>query len=152
VENARTIAEYLVSGYIGGVFDEIHVVYTHMYSSIRLVPTERQVLPLDAKIIQEELSAAGNVKRVKLQFDFLPSKEAVFDTLVPMYIKGIIYGSLVEAYASEQSARMSAMDKASKSAQDMLAALQISYNRMRQAGITQEISEIAGGFAALSDK
>ena len=152
VEDAREIAEYIVSQYMWGVFDEVHIVYTHMYSSIKLVPTERQVLPLDPKIIQEELSATGNVKRVKLEFEFMPSKEAVFDTLVPMYIKGVIYGSLVESYVSEQSARMSAMDKASKSAEDMLAELKISYNRVRQAGITQEISEIAGGFAALSDK
>lgn len=152
VENAGEIAEYIVSQYLWGMFDEVHVVYTHMFSTVRIVPSERQVLPLDIKKIQDELYASGNVKRVKLQFEFLPSKEAVFDTLVPMYIKGIIYGSLMEAYASEQSARMSAMDEASKSAEDMLAALQISYNRARQAGITQEISEIAGGFAALADK
>jgi F-type H+-transporting ATPase subunit gamma len=58
----------------------------------------------------------------------------------------------VEAYVSEQSARMAAMDEASKNAEEMLAGLQLSYNRARQAGITQEMSEIAGGFAALSDK
>jgi len=152
VENAREISEYLVSQYLWGMFDEVHVVYTHMYSAVRLLPSERQVLPLDVKKIQEELYSAGNVKRVRLDFEFLPSAGEVFDTLVPMYIKGIIYGCLVEAYASEQSARMSAMDEASKNAEDMLADLQISYNRARQAGITQEMSEIAGGFAALSDK
>jgi F-type H+-transporting ATPase subunit gamma len=78
--------------------------------------------------------------------------EAVFDALVPLYIKGLIYGSMVESYVSEQSARMAAMDEASKSAEDMLAALQISYNRARQAGITQEMSEIVGGSAALGEK
>ncbi|MCL2878794.1 MAG: ATP synthase F1 subunit gamma, partial [Treponema sp.] len=150
VENAGEITEYIVSQYLWGMIDEVHVVYTHMFSMVKLMPLERQVLPLDADKIQEELSAAGNIKRIKLEFEFLPSKEAVFDTLVPMYIKGIIYGSLVEAYASEQSARMTAMDEASKNANDMLADLQISYNRARQAGITQEISEIAGGFAALA--
>ena len=152
VENAREISEYLVSQYLWGMFDEVHIVYTHMYSAVRLLPSERQVLPLDVKKIQEELYSAGNVKRVRLDFEFLPSAGEVFDTLVPMYIKGIIYGCLVEAYASEQSARMSAMDEASKNAEDMLADLQISYNRARQAGITQEMSEIAGGFAALADK
>ena len=152
VENAGEIAEYIVSQYLWGMFDEVHIVYTHMYSSVKLLPSERQMLPLNAKKIQEELSAAGNVKRVKLEFEFYPSKEAVFDSLVPMYIEGILYGSMVESYASEQSARMSAMDEASKSAEEMLASLQISYNRARQAGITQEISEIAGGFAALADK
>jgi F-type H+-transporting ATPase subunit gamma len=76
----------------------------------------------------------------------------VFDALVPMYMKGVIYGALVEAYASEQSARMAAMDEASKSAEDMLASLKISYNRARQAGITQEVSEIVGGSTALAGK
>jgi F-type H+-transporting ATPase subunit gamma len=152
VDNAREIADYITAQYLWGMFDAVHVVYTHMYSTVRLLPAERQVLPLDTKKIQEELYASGNIKRVTLQFEFLPSKEEVFETLVPMYIKGIIYGSLMEAYASEQSARMSAMDEASKSAGKMLSSLQITYNRARQAGITQEISEIAGGFAALSDQ
>jgi F-type H+-transporting ATPase subunit gamma len=151
VENAGEIADYITARYLWGMFDAVHVVYTHMYSAVRLLPAERQILPLDTKKIQEELYASGNIKRVKLQVEFLPSKEEVFETLVPMYIKGIIYGSLMEAYASEQSARMSAMDEATKSAGKMLASLQITYNRARQAGITQEISEIAGGFAALSD-
>ena len=152
VEHAKEIADYIVSQFLWGMFDEVHVVYTHMYSTIRLLPTERQILPVDIEKIQTELCSAGNVKRVELQFEFLPSVEAVFDALVPLYIKGVIYGAMVESYVSEQSARMAAMDEASKSAEDMLAALQISYNRARQAGITQEMSEIVGGSTALGDK
>ena len=91
------------------------------------------------------------MKRVELEFEFIPSVETVFDALVPLYVKGVVYGAMVESYVSEQSARMAAMDEASKSAEDMLAALQISYNRARQAGITQEMSEIVGGSLALSD-
>jgi F-type H+-transporting ATPase subunit gamma len=152
VEHAGEIAEYIISQFLWGMFDEVHIVYTHMYSTIKLLPAERQILPLNAETIQSELSRAGNMQRVELQFEFLPSEEVVFDALVPMYIKGVIYGSMVEAYVSEQSARMSAMDEASKSAEDMLASLQISYNRARQAGITQEMSEIVGGATALSDR
>jgi F-type H+-transporting ATPase subunit gamma len=151
VEHAGEIAEYIVSQYLWGMFDEVHIVYTHMYSTIRLLPTERQILPLNTEKIQSELSKTGGDRRVELKFEFLPSGEEVFDALVPLYVKGVIYGSMIEAYASEQSARMAAMDEASKSAEDMLAALQISYNRARQAGITQEVSEIVGGSAALSD-
>jgi F-type H+-transporting ATPase subunit gamma len=151
LENASEICDYIVSQYLWGVFDEVHIVYTHMYSSIKLLPREKQLLPLNLEKIKEELSVAGNVKSPEFQYEFIPSKKAVFDALVPMYIKGIIYGSLVEAYASEQSARMSAMDEASKNAEDMLASLQISYNRARQAGITQEMSEIIGGSSALAD-
>jgi F-type H+-transporting ATPase subunit gamma len=94
----------------------------------------------------------GGQKRVTLQFEYLPSKEEVFDALVPLYIKGIIYGALVEAHVSEQSARMTAMDEASKNAEEMLENLHIFYNRARQAGITQEMSEIIGGSAALNER
>jgi F-type H+-transporting ATPase subunit gamma len=150
VENAKEIADYIISQFLWGMFNEVYVVYTHMYSSVRLLPAARQVLPLNMEKIQEELSQKGGQKRVELRFEFLPSGTEVFDALVPMYIKGVIYGYLVESYVSEQSARMAAMDEASKSAEDMLAALQINYNRARQAGITQEISEIVGGSAVLN--
>jgi F-type H+-transporting ATPase subunit gamma len=70
---------------------------------------------------------------------------------VPLYIKGLVYGCLVEAYASEQSARIAAMDEASKNAEEMLGSLQLHYNRVRQASITQEVSEIISGSAAQSE-
>jgi F-type H+-transporting ATPase subunit gamma len=151
VEDAKEIADYIIAQYLWGMFDEVHIVYTHMYSTIKLLPAERQILPLDIEKIQEEIARTGGQKRVELQFDYLPSEGEVFDALVPFYIKGIIYGSLVESYVSEQSARMAAMDEASKSAEDMLASLQIHYNRARQAGITQEVSEIISGSAALGN-
>ncbi|MDR1418770.1 MAG: ATP synthase F1 subunit gamma [Treponema sp.] len=151
MENAREISEYVISQYLWGMFDEVHIVYTHMHSTIRLLPSERQILPLDAGKMQEEFEKTGEQKRTELRFEFLPSKKDVFDALVPLYIRGIIYGSLIEAYVSEQSARMSAMDEASKSAEEMLDSLQLNYNRARQAGITQEMSEIVGGSAALSE-
>jgi F-type H+-transporting ATPase subunit gamma len=152
LDHAREIAEYIISQFLWGVFDEVHVVYTHMYNAVKLMPAEQQIFPLSAEKIQAELYETGNVKRVELQFEFLPSQEAVFDALIPLFIRGIIYGCMVEAYASEQSARMTAMDEASKNAEEMLASLQISYNRARQAGITQEMSEIAAGTTALADK
>ena len=152
LENAVEIAEYLLSQFLWGIFDEVHVVYTHMFSAIKLLPTEQQILPPNMEKIQNELTRTGGDKRVQLRFEFLPSVEAVFDALIPLYVRGVIYGSMVEAYASEQSARMAAMDEASKNAEDMLASLRISYNRARQAGITQEMSEIVGGSAALADK
>ncbi|MDR0444239.1 MAG: ATP synthase F1 subunit gamma [Treponema sp.] len=152
LEHAGEITDYIISQFLWGMFNEIHIVYTHMFSAIKLQPTERQIMPLHTEKIQQELSEFGGEKRVELKFEFMPSAEAVFDALVPLYTKGLIYGSMVEAYASEQSARMAAMDEASKSAEDMLASLRISYNRVRQAGITQEMSEIVGGSAALADR
>jgi F-type H+-transporting ATPase subunit gamma len=151
VEDAKEIADYIISQYLWGMFDEVHIVYTHMYSAVKLLPLARQILPLKAEALRKELDQIDSRQRAPIKFEYLPSAEEVFDALAPLYIKGVIYGSLVESYASEQSARMAAMDEASKSAEDMLAVLQINYNRVRQAGITQEVSEIIGGSAALGD-
>jgi F-type H+-transporting ATPase subunit gamma len=147
VEYAEEITTYVLSQYLLKVFDEIHIVYTHMFSSVKVAPVERQLITLNKERIQNEIMKLGNLKRIDLQFDFLPSAGKVFDALVPLYFKGIVYCCMVEAYTSEQSARMSAMNEASKSAEDMLTALRINYNRTRQAGITQEISEVIGGCA-----
>ena len=152
LEHAGEITEYVISQYLWGLLDEIHIVYTHMFNVVKMLPVEHQIIPVVKEKIQSELYQIGDEKRVDLKFEFLPSPEAVFDALVPQYIKGVIYGAMVEAYASEQSARMSAMDEASKSAEDMLASLRISYNRARQAGITQEMTEIVGGSTALADR
>ena len=152
VEHAGEVSEYVVSQLLWGIFDSIHIVYTNMLSMVKLLPTENQIIPLVKENIQKNILEIGGEKRVDLKFEFLPSKGAVFDMLVPQYIKGVIYGAMVEAYASEQSARMRAMDEASKSAEDMLASLRISYNRARQAGITQEMAEITGGSTALAEK
>ena len=152
MEDAEEVAGYVISRYLSGALDEVHVVYTHMYSAIRILPTEKQVLPLDTGKIQAELSDTGNVDREKLHFEFVPSEREVFDSLIPRYVKGIIYGCMVEAYASEHSARMTATSQASKSAEEMLAALQVAYNRLRQAGITQEMAEIIGGSSALAGR
>jgi len=152
VEHAGEVTEYVVSQFLWGIFDSIHIVYTNMFSMLKLMPVDHQIIPLVKENIQKGIFEIGGEKRVDLKFEFLPSTEAVFDTLVPQYIKGVIYGAMVEAYASEQSARMRAMDEASKSAEDMLASLRISYNRARQAGITQEMAEITGGSTALAEK
>jgi len=149
INDAQAISDFIISQYLWGMFDEVFIVYTHMHSAIKLVPTVRQILPLNEERLQDEIIKYGWEKRVDLHFEYVPSENAVFNALVPMYIKGVIYGCLVEAYASEQSARMGAMDEASKSAREMLDSLQLKYNRIRQAGITQEITEIIGGSSAL---
>jgi len=78
-----------------------------------------------------------------------PSPKAVLDLLIPKYLLGFIYGALIQSFASEQQARMMAMDTATKNADEMIARLQIKYNQARQAIITNEISEIMGGVTAL---
>ena len=77
-----------------------------------------------------------------------PSAEVVLDSIVPNYVTGMIYGCLVESYASEQNARMTAMDSATRNAREMLKNLSVEFNRARQAAITQEITEVVGGARA----
>jgi len=149
-DDAAHLAEYILAQYLWGAFDEVHIVYTHMYSSVKLLPSDRQLLPLDFRKFQDEYAGHGE-QRVKLKFEYMPSRDEVFDALVPFYVRGIIYGALTESYVSEQSARMAAMDEATKNAEDILSGLRINYNRNRQAGITQEMSEITGGAAALNN-
>ena len=148
MDDAQEISDFILSQYLWGMFDEVYIVYTHMYSSVKLLPRELKILPLSEENMREEFGAKLGRQKGFI-FEYYPSKRRVFDSFVPMYIRGVIYGSLIEAYASEHNARMSAMDEASKNAEEMLAGLQISYNRIRQAGITQEMSEIVGGAEAL---
>ena len=150
LEYAEEISDYLLSQYLWEVYDEIHIVYTHMFSSVKVAPVELQLIPLDKEKLQSEIVGLGNVKRVDLEFEYLPSVSEVFDALVPHFFKGMLYCCLIEAFASEQNARMTAMSESSKSAEDMLASLKIHYNRARQAGITNEITEIVSGSAALA--
>jgi F-type H+-transporting ATPase subunit gamma len=151
LDDAKEIADYLIAQYRWGMFDEVHIVYTHMHSAIKLLPTEKFILPLKAPIMRLELNRIETKERRRHDFTYIPSPEAVFDTLAPLYIKGLVYGCLVEAYASEQSARIAAMDEASKNAEEMLETLRIHYNRVRQAGITQEMSEIVSGSSTQDD-
>jgi len=152
LEDATSISEYIISQFDWGVFSEIRIVYTHMYNALRLVPREKEILPLDEekmRINAPVLDSFAPPAKEQSVFEYLPSPEEVFNELVPMYIKGIVYGCLVESYASEQSARMSAMDDASRNGEEMLEKAQLYYNCIRQADITQEVTEIVSGSAAL---
>ncbi|GMO45531.1 MAG: ATP synthase F1 subunit gamma [Termitinemataceae bacterium] len=154
VDDAQILSEYIISQFDWGVFSEVHIVYTHMFSTIKLLPQDRQVLPLDEEKIRLKIQdttpfSSESKDEDNKHFEYIPSAVEVFDHLAPLYIRGILYGCLVEAYASEQSARMSAMDEASRNGEDMLAAQQLYYNRVRQSGITQEVTEIVSGSSAL---
>ena len=100
---------------------------------------------------EEHRGTADGRPQTTETYRYEPSEEGLFDALVPQYLKGIVYGSLVSAFASEQAARMTAMDAATKNADEMLGRLLLHYNRARQAAITSEVSEIVAGAAALED-
>lgn len=147
---AREIAERILELFKKGEIDEVYIIYTQMVSSIKLEPHVMKLLPLDLDTLKKELQDNElNKGKVDELFKYEPSPKAVFDVLIPKYIKGVIYGALVEAFTSEQSSRMTAMDSATSNADEILQRLNLYYNRARQAAITQEITEIVSGAAAL---
>lgn len=150
VYRAREIAEIVLDNFKKGVLDEVYLIYTLMVSTIKLQPEVMKLLPLDLDALKQDIGMDENVNvKIDEMLTYEPSPQSVFDVLIPKYVKGIIYGALVEAFTSEQSARMSAMDNATSNADDMLQSLNLYYNRARQAAITQEIAEIVGGATAL---
>lgn len=139
---AREMTETIINLFQKGHLDEVYVIYTQMINPMKSEAKMLQLLPLERK--KFERRAAGYQHA-----SFYPSPEEVMEHLVPNYIKGLIFGVLVEAFSSEQNARMVAMEAATNSAKDMLRSLDLVYNRARQAAITQEITEIVSGAKSL---
>lgn len=142
---AREIAEYVADLFESGAVDCFDVAYTHFYSSVRLTPTIAPLLPLRPEMF-------GDTPETLQGLSFEPSPGRVLEILIPKYLKGFIYGCLVHAYACELSSRMLAMDSAIRNGNDMLSSLALTYNRVRQAAITQEITEIVAGAASMQDE
>lgn len=126
--------------------DEVYVIYTKMINSMDMEP-EMLAFPLEREDFEHPLQ-----KQDHDIVTFRPSPEKVMDHLVPNYMKGLIFGVLVEAFSSEQNARMTAMSGATTSASEMIKELSLQYNRARQAAITQEITEIVSGANAQKDE
>ena len=147
---AMQTTDLILDMYKAGTIDDVYLIYTHMINSLKLEPTLLKLLPLEMKSLKKELKIIGNEERkVDEELKYEPSTGLVFDILVRKYVKGIMYGAYVEAFTSEQNARMTAMDSATANADEMIDKLTLFYNRARQAAITQEISEIVGGAAAI---
>lgn len=138
IPDCFTISNLVTQGYLSGQFDEVSIIYTQFVSMLTQTPKADSLLPLKAE---------GGHKREDLHTLVLyePSPEEVYDAIVPGYIAGMIYGAMCESVASEQGARRTAMDAASKNAAEMIEDLSLRYNRARQGAITQEITEIVAG-------
>ena len=146
---ARNIAETLVDLYRKEKLDEIYIIYTKMMTPLKAEPEIIQILPLKRQSFEEMTVELEKYHKIA---DYSPSPKVVMDHLVPNYVKGLIYGALVESFSSEQNARMMAMQGATESAKDMIRELSLLYNRARQAAITQEITEIVSGAKAFQKK
>lgn len=140
--DAKNIGKLVVELFKDGEVDEVNLVYTHFNSTISYEPKLLKLLPAEGIEAEEK-----NKKATLIEYE--PSPESVLDYLIPKYIESAIYGALIESSASEQAARRVAMENATDNAEEMIEDLKLSFNRARQASITQEISEIVGGAEAL---
>ena len=143
IHHAADISNQIMKPFVNGEIDEVELFRTQYVSPITQRAEYRPILPLE--ITQEDLDATPKVKQIPV---YEPSPEYVFDAIVPKYITGIIFGAVVDSFASEQAARRTAMESASDNASEMISSLSLLYNRARQASITQEITEIVGGASA----
>ena len=135
------IARLLSSQFREGAFDELYVGYTNFVSMLSQQPAVLQMLPIH--YVREEAKT-----QAESLLEYEPSSQAVYDTIVPEYVGGLLWGAVAESLASELGARRTAMDAASKNAGEMIKDLSLKYNRARQGAITQEITEIVAGAEA----
>lgn len=149
LHRARVISEIVLEQFKSGEIDEAYIIYTSMKNSITTEISTMRLLPL----VQEELVEDEEDSRLyNEEILFNPSAEVVLNNIIPDYVMGYIYGALVESFCSEHNSRMMAMEAANKNATAMVHNLSTEFNRVRQAMITQEITEIISGAKAQNKK
>ncbi|WP_353197721.1 ATP synthase F1 subunit gamma [Parapedobacter defluvii] len=144
-ENTSKITEAIMKGFSDGTYDRVELVYNRFRNAAVQILTTEQLLPL--------VPATVESNRPKNDVDYIiePSKEKIINELIPKAIKVQLYKAVLDSHASEHGARMTAMDKATDNAGELLKSLKLSYNQARQAAITTELTEIVSGAAALSN-
>lgn len=149
--DATEIGKELLSQFTKGEIGEIYLVYTIFKNTVVQIPTLVKLLPIDASDIvsEQEQDAEDKIDSVTLM-NYEPEPEDALNSIIPKYINSLIFGGLVESHASENGARMQAMDSATSNAEEMISDLSLKYNRARQASITQELTEIIAGASAIS--
>ena len=143
-EDAAAVCARVLDAFTRGEIGEIYLAYTHFKNTVVHIPKLMKLLLVEFS--DEEISAADD----KLIMNYEPNVEEALDLIIPKYVTSIFYGALVEALASENGARMQAMDSATSNAEDMISDLSLKYNRARQGSITQELTEIIAGAEAIS--
>ncbi len=140
-DDCYSIADLAAEGFLNGKYDSLYIIYTNFINLLSQSTERLQLLPLS-------LEAKEGPKSQKVLYE--PNAEYVFDNIVPEYLGGLIFGALCKSIASEQAARRQAMNSATKNADEIIAELDLQYNRARQGAITQEITEIVAGSNAQS--
>ena len=141
---AMKISKEVLSAFENGEISEIYLAYTGFKNTVVHIPTLLKLLPVE---VSEEEETAQEDDPVMMNFE--PEDEEALNLLIPKYITSLIYGGMIEAIASENGARMQAMDAATSNAEEMISTLSLKYNRARQASITQELTEIIAGANAI---
>lgn len=141
-KSVQAIAEKAIDLYSEEDIDELTIYFSHFINVLENKPSKKTVLPLSP-----EDSSLGHGQMSSYEFE--PDKESILSVILPQYVESLIYGTILDAKASEHAARMTAMKNASDNASDLIDDLSLEYNRARQAEITQQITEIVGGSAAL---
>ncbi len=139
LESIRPVAQVAMSDFTSEKVDAVYIVYTRFINTLRQQPEVRQLLPVQAP------EGSGEI----IGYEFEPSPEGVLEALLPRFVEVQIYQALLESIASEHSARMVAMQAATDNANELVTDLTLSFNRVRQAQITREVSEVAAGGAAI---
>ena len=144
---AVALCERLLASFAAGEIGEIYLAYTGFKNTVVHVPTLLKLLPVEPmQNASEETQGTGS----KALMNFEPEDDEALNMIIPKYVTSLIYGGLVEAVASENGARMQAMDSATSNAEEMIDHLSLMYNRARQGSITQELTEIIAGANAIS--
>ena len=144
-QDAADLTKVLLDAFGRGEISEIYLAYTSFKNTVVHIPKLLKLLPF---VMEEE--TGNETPKAEALMNYEPNEEAVLDMIIPKYMSSLIFGALQEAVASENGARMTAMDSATNNAEEMLAKLELQYNRARQGSITQELTEIIAGANAIN--
>ncbi len=144
-QDAADLTKVLLDAFGRGEISEIYLAYTSFKNTVVHIPKLLKLLPF---VMEEE--TGDETPKAEALMNYEPNEEAVLDMIIPKYMSSLIFGALQEAVASENGARMTAMDSATNNAEEMLAKLELQYNRARQGSITQELTEIIAGANAIN--
>ena len=153
--DARQVSAIMRNRFLKDDFDLVYLLYTRMDSPVKMEPVALRLLPVDIKsisrVLPESLDDAGIATLSGSDIEYFPNSNAVFDYLIDSYTNAMVFGAMVDAFASEQTARLAAMENATDNADEMMKKLELLSNRARQAKITTELTEIVNG-AQQADK
>ena len=145
--DAVSLGKTVMTALEQGDIDEVYLTYTVFKNSVTQIPTLMKILPVDPEQAKPE---EEETKNAKVLMNYEPGEEETLGYIIPLYMNSLIFGAMAEAVASENGARMQAMDSATSNAEEMIETLGLQYNRARQAAITQELTEIVAGASAIS--